>query len=150
VKPIVLAACVAIAVPAAVPAQVVVSAQPLSFGDLIAGVAEVVSPADAIRRADVVLQGSTNGDVSVSLVLPAVLSSTNGQSIPLQFLPGDAVFQGFTGQQQPLSLTGPTTVRLHRTREANLFLGGRALPAAGQRAGHYSATVVVVLAPSGA
>ena len=67
-----------------------------------------------------------------------------------QFLPGDAVFRSFTGQQQPLSLTGPTTVRLHRTREANVFLGGRALPAAGQRAGHYSATVVVVLAPSGA
>lgn len=131
-------------------AQVVVSAQPLDFGQLIGGVTEVVTPTDVIRRADVAMQGSTNGDVSLSLVLPTHLRSASGNSIPLQFFPGDAVYRNFSGQMQTVSLTGSTTVRLHRTQTTHLYLGGRALPALGQRAGVYSATVVVILAPPGA
>lgn len=137
-------------IPGTAAAQVVVSTQPLNFGELIAGVTEVVSTADVTRRADVALQGTTTGEVSVSLVLPAQLISTSGLVIPLQFLPGDAVFRSFNGQQQPLNLIGPTTVRLHRTQTTNLYLGGRAMPAVGQLAGTYSATVVIVIAPPGA
>lgn len=145
-----MALAVALLVPGSSSAQVVVSTQPLDFGELIAGVTEVVSTADVARRADIALQGNSNGDVSVSFVLPSQLVSPNGQSIPLQFLPGDGVYRSFNGQQFPLNLPGPTSVRLHRSQTTNLYLGGRALPAAGQLAGIYTATVVVVIAPPGA
>ena len=145
-----LLASVALLAPRASYGQVVVSTQALDFGELIAGVTEVVSTTDVVRRAAIALQGSSNGDVSVSLVLPSQLMSPDGQVIPLQFLPGDAVYRSFNGQQQPLNLTGPTAVKLHRSQTTNVYLGGRALPSVGQRAGIYSATVVVVIAPPGA
>jgi len=130
---------------------VIVPTQPLSFGPLIGGVAETVAPTDAARRADITIQGTSNSDASLLLILPSALESPSGATIRLQFRRGDVIFESPTsGGQQPVELTAPATIRLHKNKPGRLYIGGQALPAAAQRAGTYSATIVVVVAPAGA
>lgn len=144
-----LAALMGGALSSASAAQVVMPTQPLDFGQIIAGVAEIVRPTDVARRGDITIQGTATGDASLTIVLPAELRSPDGTAIPLQFLAGDVLFQQPMGGRVEVNLAGPTTVRLHKSRAGHLYLGGRAMPAIGQRAGSYSATVVLVVAPPG-
>lgn len=144
-----LAALLGGALSSAAAAQVVMPSQPLDFGQIIAGVTEVVPPTDVTRRGDITIQGTSTGDASLTLVLPTELQSPDGTMIPLQFLAGDVLFQQPQGGRIDVNLTGPTTVRLHNRRPGHLYLGGRAIPSVGQRAGSYSATIVVVVAPPG-
>lgn len=145
-----LLACVVVLLPVSARAQVVASMQPLNFGPLIGGVVEVVPPTDAARRGDISIQGTSNASASLSLVLPTALEAPDGATVPLQFLAGDLTYQQPAGGLVTVNVDGSTTIRLHRTRPGRLYIGGRALPAVGQTAGVYSATIVVVVAPAGA
>ena len=129
--------------PVPVRAQVAVTqVQPLAFGYLTQGVTEIVSYIDTFRRGAVAVDGS--GQVWVRVTLPTVLTSPQGATIPLQFLAGDVAAQE-TGRAAAVFDPG-TSTRVNLTKgTAMLFIGGRAVPAADQRAGTYSATMTVIV-----
>lgn len=127
----------------------VIAIQGLTFGPLIAGVAEPVRLNEAWRRAEARLEGERN--LEVRLILPTALVAPGGASIPLQFANGDASVT-IVGSNAP-SVFDPNTTKkfsLKRTDTAALlYLGGTALPTANQPAGNYTATVVIVLSKPG-
>jgi len=122
--------------------------QSLSFGLLIPGVTEVVAATDVARRAMVALAGM--GSVDITLVLPPSLTARDGSSIPLRFRSGDEGLLESPGAiMQPLDPFQVNRVRLRADRTAYLVLGGAALPTRSQRAGDYTARVLVIVSPPG-
>ena len=123
----------------------VAQVQPLAFGYLTQGLTEVVPYTDTFRRGVVTVDGS--GQAWVRVVLPTTLVSPQGASIPLQFLAGDVAAQE-TGKA-PAAFDPSTSVRVNLGKgTASLFIGGRAVPAANQRAGAYSATMTIIVSPT--
>jgi hypothetical protein len=122
----------------------VTSGQPLAFGYLTQGVTEVVPYTDSFRRGVVSINGT--GVAYIRVFMPTTLSSPQGATIPLQFLAGDVAAQDNGKQPQAFDPAVSASVNLNRGT-ASLFLGGRALTGVKQRAGLYSATVVVIVSP---
>lgn len=120
----------------------VAEVQPLAFGYLTQGVTEVVRYTDTFRRGVIAIDGS--GNVFVRVSLPTQLISAQGTVLPLQFLTGDVAAQDAGKAPQAFDPSGSTRVNLGKGT-ALLLIGGRALPALNQRAGTYSATMVVVV-----
>ncbi len=123
----------------------VAQVQPLAFGYLTQGLTEVVPYTDTFRRGVVTVDGS--GQAWIRVVLPTTLVSPQGASIPLQFLLGDVAAQE-TGRA-PAAFDPSTSVRVNLGKgTASLLIGGRAVPAANQRAGVYTATMTVIVSPT--
>jgi hypothetical protein len=120
----------------------VAQVQPLSFGYLTQGVTEIVPYTDTFRRGVVTVDGS--GQAWIRVTLPVALVSPQGASIPLQFLTGDVAAQESGKPAATFDPATSTRVNLGKGT-ASLFIGGRAVPAAAQRAGMYSATVTVIV-----
>jgi spore coat protein U-like protein len=132
-----------VAVPTLARAQYsVAQVQPLAFGYLTQGITEVVAATDAFRRGVVTVDGS--GQAYVRVVLPVALTSPQGASIPLQFLTGDVTAQESGRPAAAFDPATSTRVNLGKGT-ASLFIGGRAVPAANQRAGAYTATMTVIV-----
>ncbi len=118
--------------------------QALDFGQILPGLAETVSPQDAWRRAEVRIDGAGNFDVRI--VLPQTLASREGAQIPLVFRNGDAAIT--VKNSRPVYFDPNQTQRIRippGQGQALLHLGGTATTTAGQRAGQYSTTLVVVV-----
>ena len=129
-------------------AQVLVASERnLDFGQITPGVATVVAPTDLIRSAQLRIDG--RGTYQVSFQLPAQLTSPAGHTIPLVF-GADA---GLLTIRRKVTSFDPSTTTSFRInpaeREAQLNLGGQAMPAAAQMAGFYSATIVVMVVQTG-
>jgi hypothetical protein len=120
----------------------VAQVQPLAFGYLTQGVTEIVPYTDTFRRGVINVDGS--GQAWIRVTLPASLVSAQGSSIPLQFLTGDVATQESGKPAAAFDPSTSTRVNLGKGT-ATLFIGGRAVPAADQRAGLYSATVTVLV-----
>ena len=120
----------------------VAQVQPLAFGYLTQGVTEVVPYTDTFRRGVVNVDGS--GQAWIRVTLPTSLVSAQGATIPLQFLTGDVAAQENGKPAGAFDPSTSTRVNLGKGT-ATLFIGGRALPAANQRAGVYSATMTVLV-----
>lgn len=126
----------------------VIPVQSLSFGLLLPGVPEVVPATDVARRAVVALSGS--GPVDVTLVLPTSLVTPDGGSIPLHFGTADAgLLPTIASPVVALNPFQVNRVQLTADRAAHVVLGGSALPSRGQRPGHYSARVLVIVSQPG-
>ena len=145
-------AVIGVATPSAATAQGgaatgVVTVQALEFGQMMPGVQGTVSVQDGWRRAVVRLEGS--GQVSVRFTLPTQLVSSTGATLPLTFRTGDGAVE--TSKSSKLNPFDPTTgTKVNLTSAGGVawvYLGGLAIPAPQQRAGSYTATVVVVIAP---
>ena len=119
--------------------------QPLAFGYLTQGVTEIVPYTDTFRRGVVTVDGS--GLVYIRVVLPAALTSSLSGTIPLQFLTGDVAAVESGRAPAAFDPLGSTRVNLGKGT-ASLLIGGRAAPAANQRAGLYSATMTVIVSPT--
>lgn len=129
-------------------AQVLVVAErDLDFGVLTPGAATVVAPTDVVRSAQLRLEG--RGTFQVSFQLPASLTTASGQTIPLLFGPTD----GRLAIRNRVTVFDPNAVTSVRVNpadvEAQINLGARAEPAPGQPAGHYSATIVIMVVQTG-
>lgn len=139
--------CLALAALCAPPraaAQSLTAAQPLDFGPLLPGAAEVVTVDDAWRRAEVKLV--TSGNVDVRLVVPAALSSPQGAQIPLTFRFGDGAVLYRNSRISTFDPNQPFRVRIPPGHgEASILVGGTATPSPSQPAGVYTATMVVVV-----
>jgi hypothetical protein len=145
---IVAGACVAAGAlaPRSIAAQYsVAQVQPLAFGYLTQGVPEIVPYTDTFRRGVVTIDGDGQGWIRI--VLPVSLTSPQGATIPLQFLNGDVAAQENGKPAAAFDPATSTRVNLNKG-SASLLIGGRALPAADQRAGLYSATVTVIVSPT--
>lgn len=122
--------------------------QGLSFGLLLPGAPESVALDDVARRGMVALAGS--GSLDVTFVLPTALVSPEGGSLPLSFSPGSAGLLTTAGSAvSPLNPQQLQRVQLTTDRVTRLVLGGTAQPAASQRAGHYTARIVVIVSQPG-
>ena len=119
--------------------------QPLAFGYLTQGLTEIVAYTDVFRRGDVTINGT--GTPWVKLILPATLLGPSGATIPLQFLLGDVAAQDNGKAPTAFDPAGSTRVNLNKGT-AHILIGGRALPAASQRAGAYSGTIVIIVSPT--
>jgi hypothetical protein len=122
--------------------------QGLSFGLLLPGTPETVSLDDVARRGVVALAGS--GSLDVTFVLPTVLLSPEGGSLPLSFSSVSAgLLASTSGAAMALNPQQLVRVQLAPDRVMHLVLGGTAHPAASQRAGHYAGRVVVIVSQPG-
>lgn len=125
----------------------VIPEQPLSFGTMLPGVTETVTVQDGWRRASIRVEGTS--PQAVRFVVPAALLGLNGTSIPLVFNGSSGAWR--TAKSTKLTLFDPVAgTRLALSRQQNvgwIYLGAIAIPAAGQLAGHYTATVTIVIAP---
>jgi hypothetical protein len=139
---------VSFAGPRAAQGQVLVVAErDLDFGMLTPGTATVVAPTDLIRSAQLRIEG--RGTYQVSFQLPAALTTSTGEQIPLVFGPTD----GQLALRHRITVFDPnamTSFRVNPTdAEARINLGGRAQPAPGQPTGVYSATIVMMVIQTG-
>lgn len=139
---------IAIATTGAARAQVlVVPERDLEFGLLTPGAPAAVAPTDVARSAQVRIEG--RGTYQVSFQLPASLTNANGQQLPLSFSATD----GRVSIRHKITVFDPSTTVSFRVnpaeQEAVVNLGGTALPAPGQPAGSYSATIVVMVIQTG-
>lgn len=125
----------------------VVPERDLEFGQLTPGAAAVVSPADVTRRAQLTIRAQ--GRYSVTFELPAHLTDQAGNQIPLQFAATDGRVE-IRSKVLTFDPTQSLDLRINPAeQEASLFLGGRAVPAAGQPAGTYTATIVMIIVQTG-
>ena len=139
------ATVLALSAPSAHAQYSVSQVQPLAFGYLTQGLTEIVSYSDVFRRGDVTINGI--GVPWVKLTLPASLTGPGGATIPLQFLVGDVAAQDNGKAPAAFDPAGSTRVNLNKGT-AHILIGGRALPAATQRAGAYSGTIVIIVSPT--
>lgn len=122
--------------------------QGLSFGLLLPGAPETVRLDDVARRGMVALSGT--GSLDVTFVLPAALLSAEGGSLPLTFSTASAGVLASSGTAAtPVNPQQLLRVQLAADRVTHLVLGGTAQPSVSQRAGHYTARIVVIVSPPG-
>lgn len=123
--------------------------QGLDFGELRGGASGRIQPTDAQRRGEIELLGS--GLFTVSLVLPTHMVSDAGQTLPLGFGPGDAVFRlRKTGRETSFDPTQPSTFRVPFKDDGSvIYIGGLAVPDPRQAPGTYTATVTIQVVASG-
>lgn len=136
------------AVPASVEAQVlVVAEQNLDFGMLTPGMPVSIVPTDMASSAQLRIGG--RGTFQVSFQLPDALTSAGGARIPLVFGSTDgrvAIRHKIT----TFDPTGSLSIRINPAeREAQVNLGGSVQPAPAQPAGHYTATIVMMVVQTG-
>lgn len=139
------------AIPRTLPAQstlaTVVPEQQLSFGTMMPGVAEQVTVQDGWRRASLRIEATS--PQAVRFVVPAALLGPNGTSIPLVFDGASGAWR--TEKNAKLNLFDPavgTRIALNKQQNVGwIYLGALAVPAAQQLAGHYTATITIVIAP---
>lgn len=126
----------------------VTSLQPLDFGQILPGLAERVDVSDTWRRAELRIDGS--GSFEVKILVPDALVSPDGARIPLTFRNGDGLYVVKT--VQPVYFDPNVTQRFRippGQKDAMIYMGGTASTTADQRAGRYTATIVLVVTNTG-
>lgn len=121
------------------------SVQPLSFGVVFPGQAEVVRVTDAGRRGVVTLEGQ--GQVQLSMILPGEMLSMESHRIPLTFGYGAGGYAA-SATAEPVLFDPAQAQRIMLTggnQQAWIYLGGTASVSPDQPPGSYSATVVVTV-----
>src|SRR5690606_15613674 len=136
------------AVPAAAEGQVLVLAeQNLDFGMLTPGVPVTIVPTDMASSAQLRIEG--RGTFQVSFQLPGALTNAAGNQIPLVFGASD----GRVAIRHKITTFDPRSSVSFRInpaeREAQVNLGGSVQPAPAQPAGHYTATIVMMVVQTG-
>lgn len=137
---------VALAIPTR--AQVIVAPQQnLQFGLLTPGVPVSVAPTDATRRAALTI--TARGRFYLSFTLPAELVAAGGQTVALQFTSGDGLVE-IRHKQEWFDPNAGTTIHINPADlQADIYLGGTAVPTTGQPAGYYQATIVMIVVQTG-
>lgn len=120
----------------------VVPVSNLRFGTLIPGVPTRVPPTDLTGSAEVQVTG--RGRMTLVVVLPAFVSSPNGQNLPIQFAANDGQYMIGTGPMRAFDPRSPLTITVTgASGKVSLFVGGTAVPTSTQGAGNYTGIVSV-------
>jgi len=123
----------------------------LRFGQILPGAPATVAWNDAARAGQYRILGNRNSEVLVDFLLPTELQGRRGQTIPVSFGPGDAVYapNGNLGSAVPFDPRVPTTVRLPASGRVFIFLGGTALPPSQAVSGRYRARAAISVTYTG-
>ena len=136
------------AAPGAAEGQVLVLAeQNLDFGMLTPGVPVTIAPTDMASSAQLRIEG--RGTFQVSFQLPGALTNAAGNQIPLMFGASDGRI-AIRHKITTFDPKGSVSFRINPAeQEAQVNLGGRVQPAPAQPAGHYTATIVMMVVQTG-
>lgn len=123
----------------------------LRFGQILPGAPTAVAWNDAARAGQYRIRGNRNAEVLIDFLLPTELQGRRGQTIPVSFGPGDAVYasDGNLGSAVPFDPRVPTTVRLPASGRVFIFLGGTALPPSQAASGRYRARAAISVTYTG-
>lgn len=130
-------------------AQLVVQGiRDLDFGPVIQGIAATVTTANPTRSGQFYFKTPAIGTrIRIQFTLPTQLNGPTGATMPITFGTSDALAKGTAPASVPVSFNPNTTASFTMTSslDANVWLGGRVTPAANQRVGNYSNTVVMTV-----
>ena len=117
----------------------------VTFGAVLPGVPRVVLRTDPANSGQFDIKGPKGRSLLLSFVLPLRMTGPAGALMPLSFGASDA---GFSQTQAIGSQVGfdpkvPFTATLPNNGRASVFLGATANAATNQRAGSYTATIIL-------
>jgi hypothetical protein len=120
----------------------------LTFGVVLPGVPRVISRTDPLNSGQFNIFSDQQGNaIRMTFTLPAAMNGPAGAQIPLVFGAADAGFSATQNINNQIAFDprAPFTRNLPNTGRCSVFLGGRANPAANQRAGSYSGTIILTV-----
>ena len=130
-------------------AQLVVQGiRDLDFGPVIQGIAATVTTANPTSSGQFYFKTPAIGTrIRIQFTLPTQLNGPTGATMPITFGASDALAKGTAPASVPVSFNPNITASFTMTSslDANVWLGGRVTPAANQRVGNYSNTVVMTV-----
>lgn len=135
-----------LATPTAGHAQTVVGLQNLNFGNVIPGVPTTVAPTDAVRAGQFRISGVFIRNVTISFVLPTVMTRTGpgpAATMPISFGNTDGGYSTLFQGNTPFNPNTPYNETV--IFNATIVLGGRVNPSPTQRGGSYSANIVMTV-----
>jgi len=120
----------------------------LGFGNVLPGVPSNVQPTDPVRSGQFDITWPSLARVEVQFVLPTVLSTGGGATIPISFGATSAGYSasGSIAGQTPFNPTTPFRANLSALGRGSVYLGGALAPPGAQAAGSYSASVSITVA----
>lgn len=118
----------------------------VTFGTVLPGVPRVILRTDPANSGQIDMRGP-RGPVLLTFVLPIQMTGPAGALMPITFGASDA---GFSANQTIGSQVGfdpkqPFTATLPPNGRASVFLGATASPTPNQRAGAYTATIILTV-----
>jgi hypothetical protein len=116
----------------------------VTFGAVLPGVPRVVLRTDPANSGQFGLKGP-KGNLLLSFILPLTMTGPAGAQMPLTFGASDAGYSQTQaiGSQVGFDPKQPFTAALPNNGRASVFVGGTANPVTNQRAGAYTATIVL-------
>ena len=125
----------------------VTGARNLTFGAVLPGVPRVITRTDPANSGQFDIRGPNRNQVLLAFVLPIRMTGPAGALLPLTFGSADA---GYSQSQAIGSQIGfdpkqPFTATLSNNGRGSVFMGATANPATNQRAGAYTATIVLTV-----
>jgi hypothetical protein len=120
----------------------------LAFGEVLAGIPEIVRPDDSRQAGLFEIHGVPEGTVRLEFLLPDALVSPLGARLPLEFGPGDG-YADFSYGRPPRGLRFDPRVPLVAVLGPNgrliVRLGGTVTPSRTQADGEYHATIALTV-----
>jgi hypothetical protein len=119
----------------------------ITFGVVFPGVPSVVLRTDAANAGQFDIGYAKFSNIQITFALPAAMNGPAGATMPLVFGANDG---GYSSPETITSQVGfdprvAFATALDKNGRAAVFLGGRAQPAASQRAGNYTATITMTV-----
>jgi hypothetical protein len=119
----------------------------LTFGPVLPGVPAVVLRTNAADAGQFDVTGPKDSQAALTFTLPVVMTGPAGATLPLLFGGSDA---GYSQSQSIGSQIGfdprqPFVMTFSKNGRGSVFLGGTAQPVPTQRAGSYTATIILTV-----
>jgi hypothetical protein len=117
----------------------------VTFGAVLPGVPRVISRTDPANSGQYDIRGSNRRQVLLSFVLPLSMTGPAGALMPLSFGASDAGYSQSQaiGSQVAFDPKQPFTATLSNNGRGSVFVGATANAATNQRAGAYTATLIL-------
>ncbi len=117
----------------------------VTFGAVLPGVPRVISRTDPANSGQYDIRGSSRRQVLLSFVLPLSMTGPAGALMPLSFGASDAGYSQSQaiGRQVAFDPKQPFTATLSNNGRGSVFVGATANAATNQRAGAYTATLIL-------
>ncbi len=117
----------------------------LTFGAVLPGVPRIILRTDPANSGEFDIRGPNNSQMLLSFVLPVAMTGPSGALMPLSFGAGDAGYSQsqLIGSQVGFDPKQPFTATLSNNGRGAVFVGGTANPTTNQRAGAYTATLIL-------
>ena len=118
----------------------------VTFGTVVQGVPRVVLRTDPANSGQIDIRGP-QGPILLAFVLPGSMTGPAGALMPITFGSSDAGYSSTQaiGSQVGFDPKQPFNATLPNNGRASVFVGATATPATNQRAGAYTATIILTV-----